>query len=125
MMDMFRKALVVVNTKDLKVYNGENEDNQPKVIKLFEIDNVDYHTQPYIFTVFTITRDKTQGQEFLYFKFNSIQNQDKWDRAIYCNYMSRKMKVKNRYFQIDYPVKEDEKREKDRERNILQRQEDF
>ena len=35
MMDMFRKALVVVNTKELKVYNGESEDSQFKGMKLF------------------------------------------------------------------------------------------
>ena len=72
--------------------------------------------------MFTITKDKTKGQEFLYFKFDSLENQDKWDRAIYCNYMTKKIKVKSKYFQTEYPEKE-EKKDKDRERNILQREE--
>ena len=84
---------------------------------------MDYHTQPYIFTVFTITKDKTQGQEYLYFRFDSIENQNKWDRAIFCNYITKKMKNKSRYFEIDYPNMTDDKREKDRERNAKQREE--
>ena len=36
--------------------------------------------------------------------------------------MTKKIKVKSKYFQTEYPEKE-EKKDKDRERNILQREE--
>lgn len=118
MVDTFRPCLVALTTKEMRLHEGTTDDTQYRGVRLHEIENVDYHTQPYIFTVFTITKDKTQGQEYLYFRFNTIDNQDKWDRAVFCNYMTRKMKKKSRYFEIDYPDKEHEKRDNDWERKV-------
>ena len=44
----------------MQIYDGIEEENVSRNIKLFEITNVDYHTQPYIVTVLTITRDKSK-----------------------------------------------------------------
>lgn len=38
-----------------------------------------------------------------------MEKQHKWDRAIYCNYITRKMKRKGKYFLFEFPEKEEEK----------------
>lgn len=46
-------------------------------------------------------------------KFTSEENQDKWDRALYCCFMSRKMNKKEKLFEIEFPVEDVMKKEKE------------
>jgi hypothetical protein len=62
-METFKECLVVLKNDELCIYEGTEEDEElpNRHIKLHEIENVDYFSQPYIFTVLTITADKSAG----------------------------------------------------------------
>lgn len=49
--------------------------------------NVDYHIHPEILMVLTIANDKSKREKYMYLFFQTEQNQIKWDRALYCNFM--------------------------------------
>ena len=102
MLELFREMLVCIKKNELKLYYGDNEECQSRTFRLFEIGNVDYHSQPHFFTILTIS-DKSKGYEYIHFKLNSLHNQNKLDWALYCNYMTRKISTKQKYFEIEYP----------------------
>lgn len=122
-MDTFKLCLVVVKTNEMKIYEQSKEESH-RDIKLHEIENVDYFSQPYIFTVMTIVKDKSSTSEFLCFKFDCIEKQHKWDRAIYCNYITRKMKQKGRYFLLEFPEKEEEKQNNEGLEHVIKKRDD-
>lgn len=101
-------CLVVLRSNELRVH----ESGGVRAIKMHEIENVDYHTQPYIFIVLTIQKDKERFN--IYLRFDSEKNQEKWDRALYCCYIGRKMKTKEKFFLLEYP-EEDVKKKEDEE----------
>jgi hypothetical protein len=43
-------------------------------------------------------------------QFESEKNQEKWDRALYCCYIGRKMKTKEKFFLIEYPEEDVKKK---------------
>ena len=50
-------------------------------------------------------------------QFQSQKNQQKWDRALYCCFIGRKMKTKQKFFIIDYPEEDVKKKEKEEIKN--------
>jgi hypothetical protein len=100
-------CLVILRSNELRVH----ENGSIRIIKLHEIENVDYHTQPYIFIVLTIQKDKERFN--IYLRFDSEKNQEKWDRALYCCYIGRKMKTKEKFFLLEYPEEDVKKKEKE------------
>ena len=95
---------------ELKVYKDKQGIRLFRNIRLFEIDNVEYNEQPFIFMVVTFVKDKSKPHEYLYLKFSSMQNQQKWDRILYMNFRLKDLKRKEMLFLTDYREEEVEVR---------------
>lgn len=58
MINALSDSLVVLKPNELRLFDSKDGTGNYKTMKLHEIENVDYHTQPYIFIVITIQKDK-------------------------------------------------------------------
>jgi hypothetical protein len=67
MIDKLSKCLVVLKPNELRIFDSPQQGDNFKSIKLHEIENVDYHTQPYIFIVLTIQKDKERFNIYMQF----------------------------------------------------------
>jgi len=67
MIDKLNKCLVLLKPNELRLYDSIDQTESFKSIKLHEIENVDYHTQPYIFIVLTIQKDKERFNIYMQF----------------------------------------------------------
>ena len=123
MIDKLSRCLVVLKPNELRIFESPVATESFKSIKLHEIENVDYHTQPYIFIVLTIQKDKERFN--IYMQFESEKNQEKWDRALYCCVIGRKMKTKDKFFIIDYPEEDVKKKEKEETKKLASFNYDF
>ena len=108
MINKLNEALVVLSPEGLRIHDSPGA--PPRRILLQEIENVDYHTQPHVFLVLTVQKDKERFN--IYMKFDSEKNQEKWDRALYCCYIGRKMTTQEKFFLIEYPEEDVIKKEK-------------
>lgn len=90
----FMNVLLVLIDSELKVYKDKQGSRLFRNIRLFEIDNVEYNDQPFIFMVVTFVKDKSKPHEYLYLKFTSPQQQEKWDRILYINFRLKDLKRK-------------------------------
>lgn len=67
MIDSLSKSLVVLKPNELRIYDSIEATGTFRSIKLHEIENVDYHTQPHIFMVLSIQKDKERFNIYLQF----------------------------------------------------------
>ena len=68
MIESLSRSLVVLRPNQLRIYNSTEQNSSFKTIKLHEIENVDYHTQPYIFMVLAIQKDKERFNVYMQFE---------------------------------------------------------
>ena len=67
MIESLSQSLVVLKPNELRIYNSTEQNSSFKTIKLHEIENVDYHTQPHIFIVLAIQKDKERFNVYMQF----------------------------------------------------------
>jgi len=68
MIESLSRNLVVLKPGELRIYNSPEQSSSFKSIKLHEIENVDYHTQPHIFIVLAIQKDKERFNVYMQFE---------------------------------------------------------
>jgi hypothetical protein len=98
----YNEVLISLADGEMKIYKDKQGIRLFKTIRLFEIENVEYNDQPYIFMIISFVKDKSKPLEYLYMRFSSQQSQQKWDRILYINYRLKDMKHKEMLFLADY-----------------------